>query len=48
MKRQLISQGSPFEDKIGYSRAVVLGDFVFVAGTTGYDYASMMHFRGHC
>jgi len=41
MKRQLISQGSPFEDKIGYSRAVVVGDFVFVAGTTGYDYASM-------
>lgn len=41
MTRQLISQGSPFEKKIGYSRAVVQGDWVFVAGTTGYDYATM-------
>ena len=39
--RQLISQGSPFEESIGYSRAVVDGDWVFVAGTTGFDYASM-------
>lgn len=41
MARTLISQGSPFEEKIGYSRAVVQGDWVFVAGTTGYDYAAM-------
>ncbi|MFK7993301.1 MAG: RidA family protein [Granulosicoccus sp.] len=41
MTRQLISQGSPFEENIGYSRAVVQGDWVFVAGTTGYDYSSM-------
>lgn len=41
MSRKLISQGSPFEAKIGYSRAVVQGDWVFVAGTTGYDYATM-------
>ncbi|MCP5086091.1 MAG: RidA family protein [Rhodobacteraceae bacterium] len=39
--RKLISQGSPFETKIGYSRAVVDGDWVFVAGTTGFDYATM-------
>lgn len=39
--RQLISSGSPFEKAYGYSRAVVQGDWVFVAGTTGYDYASM-------
>ncbi len=36
-----ISTGSPFEAQIGYSRAVVADGFVFVAGTTGYDYASM-------
>lgn len=41
MSRQLISSGSEFEAKIGYSRAVVDGDFVFVSGTTGYDYSSM-------
>lgn len=41
MKRKLISSGSEFEAKIGYSRAVVDGDYVFVAGTTGYDYAAM-------
>lgn len=40
MKR-LISTGSPFEEKIGYSRAVVCDGWVFVAGTTGYDYATM-------
>ena len=36
-----ISTGSPFERKIGYSRAVVADGLVFVAGTTGYDYATM-------
>jgi len=36
-----ISTGSPFEAQIGYSRAVVADGFVFVAGTTGYDYATM-------
>jgi enamine deaminase RidA (YjgF/YER057c/UK114 family) len=41
MPRQLISTGSPFEKSSGYSRAVVDGDFAFVAGTTGYDYATM-------
>jgi enamine deaminase RidA (YjgF/YER057c/UK114 family) len=41
MPRKLISSGSKFEAEIGYSRAVVDGDFVFVSGTTGYDYAKM-------
>ena len=41
MPRRLISTGSPFEETGGYSRAVVDGDFCFVAGTTGYDYATM-------
>ncbi|MGJ5180756.1 RidA family protein [Bradyrhizobium oligotrophicum] len=41
MPRRLISTGSPFEKSFGYSRAVVDGDFAFVAGTTGYDYATM-------
>ncbi|MBL3574114.1 RidA family protein [Rhodovulum sulfidophilum] len=41
MARRLISTGSPFEARIGYSRAVVVDGWVFVAGTTGYDYASM-------
>jgi len=36
-----ISTGSPFEAQIGYSRAVVADGWVFVAGTTGYDYAAM-------
>ena len=36
-----ISTGSPFEQQIGYSRAVVDGDMVYVSGTTGYDYATM-------
>jgi enamine deaminase RidA (YjgF/YER057c/UK114 family) len=39
--RKLISSGSSFEKVAGYSRAVVDGDFVFVSGTTGYDYATM-------
>jgi enamine deaminase RidA (YjgF/YER057c/UK114 family) len=39
--RRLISTGSPFERTAGYSRAVVQGDWCFVSGTTGYDYASM-------
>ncbi len=40
-ERRLISSGSPFEKNFGYSRAVVDGDFVFISGTTGYDYATM-------
>lgn len=39
--RRLISSGSVFEANIGYSRAVVDGDWVFVSGTTGYDYDTM-------
>ena len=42
MSRRLISTGSPFEKAAGFSRAVVDGDFCFVAGTTGYDYATMI------
>jgi len=38
---KLISSGSPFEKTYGYSRAVVCGDEVHIAGTTGYDYATM-------
>ena len=41
MSRRLVSTGSPFEKAAGYSRAVIDGDFAFVAGTTGYDYATM-------
>jgi enamine deaminase RidA (YjgF/YER057c/UK114 family) len=41
MPRRLISTGSPFEKTAGFSRAVVDGDFCFVAGTTGYNYATM-------
>jgi len=41
MERQRISQGSPFEEKTGYSRAVVDGGWVFVSGTTGFDYDTM-------
>ena len=41
MTRQLISSGSTFEREIGYSRAVVDGNWVFVSGTTGFDYATM-------
>jgi enamine deaminase RidA (YjgF/YER057c/UK114 family) len=39
--RRLIGSGSAFERDIGYSRAVVVGDWVFVSGTTGFDYATM-------
>jgi enamine deaminase RidA (YjgF/YER057c/UK114 family) len=42
MPRRLISTGSPLETTVGYSRAVIDGDFAFVAGTTGYDYATMI------
>jgi enamine deaminase RidA (YjgF/YER057c/UK114 family) len=42
MPRRLISTGSPFEKTAGYSRAVIDGDFAFVAGTTGYDYDTMI------
>lgn len=42
MARRLISSGSTFEAEIGYSRAVVDGDWVFVSGTTGFDYARMV------
>ncbi len=41
MTRQLISSGSQFEHDIGYSRAVVDGEWVFVSGTTGFDYTTM-------
>jgi enamine deaminase RidA (YjgF/YER057c/UK114 family) len=40
--RKLISSGSKFESEIGYSRAVVDGDWMFVSGTTGFDYATML------
>jgi enamine deaminase RidA (YjgF/YER057c/UK114 family) len=41
MTKRLISSGSTFEEQIGYSRAVVVGDWVFVSGTTGFDYKTM-------
>jgi enamine deaminase RidA (YjgF/YER057c/UK114 family) len=41
MDRQLISSGSTFEAEIGYSRAVVAGGWIFVSGTTGFNYATM-------
>jgi len=41
MTRRLISSGSKFEAEIGYSRAVVDGDWIFVSGTTGFDYSTM-------
>ncbi len=41
MTRRLISSGSTFEHDIGYSRAVVDDDWIFVSGTTGFDYATM-------
>ncbi len=42
MTRRLITSGSTFEAQIGYSRAVVAGDWVFVSGTTGFDYSKML------
>ncbi|MEO9570000.1 MAG: RidA family protein [Polaribacter sp.] len=41
MARKLISSGSSFEKEMGYSRAVVEGDWVFVSGTTGFNYDNM-------
>jgi enamine deaminase RidA (YjgF/YER057c/UK114 family) len=41
MTRRLISSGSTFEKEIGYSRAVVDGEWIFVSGTTGFDYSTM-------
>jgi len=41
MARTLVSSGSSFEMDVGYSRAVVDGDWIFVSGTTGFDYATM-------
>jgi enamine deaminase RidA (YjgF/YER057c/UK114 family) len=41
MPKKLIGSGSKFEELIGYSRAVVDGDWVFVSGTTGFDYSTM-------
>lgn len=42
MPHQLITSGSTFEQEIGYSRAVVDGDWIFVSGTTGFDYGKMI------
>jgi enamine deaminase RidA (YjgF/YER057c/UK114 family) len=42
MPRRLISSGSTFEQEIGYSRVVVDGDWIFVSGTTGFDYGKMI------
>ena len=41
MARKLISSGSTFEEQVGYSRAVLDGDWIFVSGTTGFDYSQM-------
>jgi enamine deaminase RidA (YjgF/YER057c/UK114 family) len=41
MSRQQISSGSKFEAEMAYSRAIVDGDWIFVSGTTGFDYAAM-------
>jgi enamine deaminase RidA (YjgF/YER057c/UK114 family) len=41
MARRLISSGSTFERDIGYSRAVVDGEWIFISGTTGFDYSEM-------
>lgn len=41
MTRKLISSGSTFEEQIGYSRAVVDGEWIFVSGTTGFNYETM-------
>jgi enamine deaminase RidA (YjgF/YER057c/UK114 family) len=41
MPRKFVSSGSRFETEVGYSRAVIDGDWIFVSGTTGFDYATM-------
>jgi enamine deaminase RidA (YjgF/YER057c/UK114 family) len=41
MSRRLVSSGSKFEQDVGYSRAVIDGEWVFVSGTTGFDYDTM-------
>jgi enamine deaminase RidA (YjgF/YER057c/UK114 family) len=41
MTRHVVSSGSTFEQQIGYSRAVVVGDWIFVSGNTGFDYSKM-------
>jgi enamine deaminase RidA (YjgF/YER057c/UK114 family) len=41
LTRKLISSGSPFEEAIGYSRAVTDGEWIFVSGTKGFDYRAM-------
>jgi enamine deaminase RidA (YjgF/YER057c/UK114 family) len=41
MQKKLIRSGSSFEAQVGYSRAVVVGDWILVSGTTGFDYATM-------
>ena len=41
MARTRISSGSKFEEEIGYSRAIADGDWLWVSGTTGFDYAAM-------
>jgi len=41
MTRRLISSGSKFEQDVGYSRAVIDGEWIFVSGTTGFDYNTM-------
>ncbi len=41
MSRKLISSGSIFETEIGYSRAVIEGNWIFISGTTGYNYKTM-------
>jgi enamine deaminase RidA (YjgF/YER057c/UK114 family) len=46
MARRLISSGSPLEATSGYSRAVVDGEWIFVSGTTGFDYATMQIAEG--
>ena len=46
MSRINLSSGSPFESDMAYSRAVVQGDWIFVSGTTGFDYALMVISNG--
>ncbi len=41
MERKLISTGSSFEEKISYSRAVAVGNTVYMSGCTGYNYDTM-------